>query len=143
MTRNIFHNSSLADGQITFSVVDGEPYVQVGADAARPFKSGYSNVKVVASTDSTSQQTVSVLSDTYGEDFIVLLEIFAYNSNFSKSISVSGDITYETLLDGHNLYTNAVSPYFYVLKVKGKGSLTITYTTYDGNIHAGRVTVLY
>ena len=70
--------SSLADGQITFSVVDGEPYVQVGADAARPFKSGYSNAKVVASTNSTSQQTVSVSSDTYGEDFIVLLEIFAY-----------------------------------------------------------------
>lgn len=28
----------MANGQITFSVVDGEPYVQVGADTARPFK---------------------------------------------------------------------------------------------------------
>lgn len=135
----------MADGKIKFGIdADGNyGYIKDGADSVTPFKSGYSNAKVVASTDSTSQQTVSVSSDTYGEDFIVLLEIFAYNRNFSKSISVSGDTTYETLLDGHILYTNAVIPYFYVLKVKGKGSLTITYHTYDGNIHAGRVMVLY
>lgn len=35
-------NKSLADGQISFSVVDGEPYVKVGADTPRPFKSGAS-----------------------------------------------------------------------------------------------------
>lgn len=33
-------NQSLANGQITFSVVNGEPYVKVGADTPRPFKSG-------------------------------------------------------------------------------------------------------
>lgn len=132
-------------GTLSFGVSsDGNAYYKIGgADTEHPFKSGYSTAKVVANTSSTSQQTVSVSSDIYGEDFIVLLEIFAYNRNFSKSISVSGDITYETLLDGHTLYTNAVTPYFYVLKVKGKGSLTITYHTYDGNIHAGRVVVLY
>ena len=32
-------NSNLADGQISFSVVDGEPYVKVGADSPRPFSS--------------------------------------------------------------------------------------------------------
>ena len=32
-------NSNLADGQISFSVVDGEPYVKVGADSPRPFNS--------------------------------------------------------------------------------------------------------
>lgn len=30
-------NSNFGDGQISFSVVDGEPYVKVGADAPRPF----------------------------------------------------------------------------------------------------------
>lgn len=30
-------NSNMADGQIAFSIVDGEPYVKVGADAPRPF----------------------------------------------------------------------------------------------------------
>ena len=33
-------NSNLADGQISFSVVNGEPYVKVGADSPRPFSSG-------------------------------------------------------------------------------------------------------
>ena len=31
-------NDNLASGQIAFSVVDGEPYVKVGADTPRPFK---------------------------------------------------------------------------------------------------------
>lgn len=30
-------NSSLADGQISFDVINGEPYVKVGADTPRPF----------------------------------------------------------------------------------------------------------
>lgn len=33
-------NSNFGDGQISFSVVDGEPYVKVGADAPRPFNKG-------------------------------------------------------------------------------------------------------
>lgn len=39
-------NNSLAGGQISFSVVDGEPYVKVGADAPRPFSG-----KVIAVLD--------------------------------------------------------------------------------------------
>lgn len=30
-------NNKLASGQIAFEVIDGEPYVKVGADAPRPF----------------------------------------------------------------------------------------------------------
>ena len=37
-------NSNMANGQIAFSVVNGEPYVKVGADAARPFNS---NPKII------------------------------------------------------------------------------------------------
>ena len=46
-------NSSLADGQITFSVVNGDPYVKVGADAARPFKSSGGGIPPIKSIQYT------------------------------------------------------------------------------------------
>ena len=64
-------NSNLADGQISFSVVDGEPYVKVGADSPRPFNSTYSHVDLLtASNFGGTSLDISAYSDK--KSFIIM-----------------------------------------------------------------------
>lgn len=40
-------NDNLANGQISFEIIDGEPYVKVGADTPRPFSNGVSGAVLI------------------------------------------------------------------------------------------------
>ena len=57
----------MADGQISFSVVDGEPYVKVGADALRPFNCKISIPVIIgrASSNSTSYSEYTFNCEKY------------------------------------------------------------------------------
>lgn len=55
-------NSNLGDGEISFSVVDGEPYVKVGADTARPFNIGDGGDYTISFTVSGSSDFIAAYS---------------------------------------------------------------------------------
>ena len=86
-------NDSLASGQISFSVIDGEPYVKVGADSPRPFKSGVAELPfslMPFRNNANSSITLTgkaVLSSVMSFDFshINLLQIYALRHNTSTS----------------------------------------------------------
>ena len=80
---------------------------------------------------------------TYGSDFIVVVDISAYQSRYTIDVTGSG-VTYEYIKPMSAVVTNYnVTSHVCVLKCTGSGSITISYTSTDGNIHACQITVVY
>lgn len=82
-------------------------------------------------------------TSTYGSKFYVVIDISAYEAQYTLNISTSGT-TYEYLKSMSKIITTYnVDSFVGVISVSGSGSITISYTSPDINIHAGQLTIIY
>lgn len=81
-------NSNLADGQISFSVVDGEPYVKVGADSPRPFSG---NIKGYWMKPHDKKESIT-LSVPKGTTKIYIFSYFYFPKESYRSITKNGEV---------------------------------------------------
>lgn len=82
-------NSSLADGQISFDVIDGEPYVKVGADTLRPFKN---KIEGITSNVMVDNGTISETLDYLPENPTIITYTCDKDGNLIGDLDVSGAI---------------------------------------------------
>lgn len=128
--------TNLANGEISFSVVDGEPYVKVGADSPRPFNSINSYILIYAATPHYSNTTMPTLTFTAEENGQILIDYgwYGYGLNVStyKPTFKKNDVSIEPDL---NVYKNNIpSNTFYFIKVK-KGDV-ITFIPNKGTLNS-------
>lgn len=96
MTRNIFHNSSLADGKIKFGIdVDGNyGYIKDGADTVTPFKNA---IKL----KQFCQNSQMVIDEDYDECLLVFSSAGSYGS-----FSIINGNNYTKQKAGDSMLTN-------------------------------------
>ena len=114
-------NSSL--GGLSFTIVDGEPYVKVGADTPRPFKSGYN---LVLSETAFNQDYITVtVPDDIDEGMFV--SVCSAGSNFKVIHDITGDgiESSEVLFENRIRLANGVTTCVRVLKCKFLSGKTI------------------
>ena len=91
-------NDKLGNGEIAFEIINGEPYVKVGADTPRPFKSGYAIPSYRIMNPSTGAENPGHGSFMFDvSNYKTLnLEIDYKNIKTLHSITVNG-ITYTSI----------------------------------------------
>ena len=86
----LYHlNSYLGNGEISFSVVDGEPYVKVGADPARPF--------------SINNATVLYYQESGGNNWYQNDYDYTFSESYKAAILIA---TTSMIQDGAEVYAN-------------------------------------
>ena len=81
-------NSNLAGGQISFSVVDGEPYVKVGADSPRPFKSDINGTVIIGGVMTINNPTIEF--DVTNNTLATINVLSVSNNNQAFAVYLDG-----------------------------------------------------
>ena len=81
-------NSSLANGEISFSVVDGEPYVKVGADSPRPFKSDINGTVLIGGVMTINNPTIEF--DVTNNTLATINVLSVSNNNQAFTVYLDG-----------------------------------------------------
>ena len=81
-------NSSLANGEISFSVVDGEPYVKVGADSPRPFKSDINGTVLIGGVMTINNPTIEF--DVTNNTLATINVLSVSNNNQAFAVYLDG-----------------------------------------------------
>ena len=81
-------DSSLANGEISFSVVDGEPYVKVGADSPRPFKSDINGTVLISGVMTINNPTIEF--DVTNNTLATINVLSVSNNNQAFAVYLDG-----------------------------------------------------
>lgn len=128
-------NDNLANGQIAFSVVDGEPYVKVGADAPRPFLGSViqvsKKVSINAGFSASIFDTVRYKGRTYCSET-------KETKNISNSFT--GNLTEELYASAVNYTTTSAAAYITIRFLK-TGTYNIKFNAYQGTSYDGDIEI--